>query len=116
MEAPPARTVVEWAGWARAMFPGALHPPRDSSGLQAGQANGPPGQVTPGPWVGGQFSPAITASEQLPPGPRPSPGALTYVDGPAAVHCQLPAFENKHRLRQAGAGKPPLPPTDSLSP
>lgn len=32
--------------------------------------------------------------------PRPGSRALTHIDGPASLHCQLPRLGDKHRVRR----------------
>lgn len=82
---------MEWAGLGKGTPQ--VPPPSSQGQLSASRLarqTDPPGAGHRPRVPGSGGSSAITASEQLPPGPRPSPGALTYVDGPAAVHCQLP--------------------------
>ena len=100
-----AGRAVGRAGQGRAS--GAPHPrpPRDSSGPPgcSGKQTPPPrGRSAPrGPGLGG--SSAIRASELPPAGPGPA-RALTYVDGPAAVHCQLARLW-KQAQAEAGRGR-----------
>lgn len=88
VEAPARGQSWSGQGWARARPQVPLHPPRDSSGPPGWPGKRTSGQVTAR--VPGSGAVAITASEQLPPGPQAQPRALTYVDGPAAVHRQPP--------------------------
>ena len=91
--------------------------PGTALGLQAGQANGPPRgrSPPPGPWVGGQLChhgirAAATRPQAQPPGHSP-----TLMAQPRST-ASFPAFENKHRLRQAGAERFTHSCTDSLPP
>ena len=113
--APVAGAVVEAAacedshGVGRAgqgHAPGAPHPcpPRDSSGPPGWPGKQtPPGQVTaPGALGWGAALPSWHPS-CLHQAPGPAPGHSPTLMAQPRSTASFPAFENKHRLRQAGA-------------